>query len=153
MTPLVLSTQSSRTRGEYLYSTNLSIDRIQSALRRFEPSSRSSLCGEQPHPWYHLQHQEEKSRHRGAEARVRYGLQPTTSLLSLKLLWFLERMTESSGSLWPTMKRSWSRVGEWTTPSSMFNPLRSSTFMCHTFVGLRYYLVDFHPRQTTSESI
>jgi len=82
--PLVLSTQSSRTRGEYLYSTFLSIDRIRPASRRSEPSSRSSLCGEQPHPWYHLQHQEEKSRHRGAEARVRYGLQPTTSLLSLK---------------------------------------------------------------------
>lgn len=71
ISPLVLSTQSSRTRVEYLYSTNLSIDRIRSALRRSEPSSRSSLCGEQPHPWYHLQHQEEKSRHRGAEARVR----------------------------------------------------------------------------------
>jgi len=24
---------------------------------------------------------------------------------------------------------------------------------CHTFVGLRYFLVGFHPRQTTNQSL
>jgi len=86
LTPLVLSTQSSRTRAKYPNSTSLSTHRILPVSPRYEPSSRSSLCGEQPHPWDHLQPQVEKSRHRGAEARVRYGLQPTTSLLSLELL-------------------------------------------------------------------
>jgi len=77
---LVLSTQSSRTRVKYPNSTSLSIDRILPVSPRYEPSSRSSLCGEQPHPWDHLQPQVEKSRHRGAKQRVRYGLQPTISL-------------------------------------------------------------------------
>ena len=38
-----------------------------SAFRRFEPSSRTTLMGEQPNPWGLLQSQDVVSRHRGAE--------------------------------------------------------------------------------------
>ena len=54
----------------------------QPVSRRFEPSSRNSLIGEQPNPWDLLQPQDELSRHRGAELCRRYGLLGRTSLLS-----------------------------------------------------------------------
>jgi hypothetical protein len=49
---------------------------------RFEPSSRTTLIGEQPNPWDLLQPQDVVSRHRGAELRRRYGRLGGTSLLS-----------------------------------------------------------------------
>ena len=45
------------------------VDKDQTVLRRFEPSSRTSLTGEQPDPWDLLQPQDEMSRHRGAKQR------------------------------------------------------------------------------------
>ncbi len=39
-------------------------DRDQPGLRRSEPSSRTSLIGEQPNPWELLHPQDEMSRHR-----------------------------------------------------------------------------------------
>jgi len=57
-------------------------DRDQPVSRRSEPSSRTSLIGEQPNPWELLHPQDEMSRHRGAERCRRYGLLDTTSLLS-----------------------------------------------------------------------
>ncbi len=38
-------------------------DRDQTVSRRFKPSSRTSLNGEQPYPWDRLQPQDEMSRH------------------------------------------------------------------------------------------
>ena len=55
---------------------------VQPVSRRFEPSSRTSLIGEQPNPWELLHPQDEMSRHRGAEPRRRYGRLGATSLLS-----------------------------------------------------------------------
>src|SRR5690625_5915863 len=49
-------------------------DRDQTVSRRFKPSSRTSLNGEQPYPWDRLQPQDEMSRHRGAKHRRRYEL-------------------------------------------------------------------------------
>ena len=46
-------------------------DRDQPVSRRFNPSSRTSLNGEQPYPWDLLQPQDEMSRHRGAKLRRR----------------------------------------------------------------------------------
>jgi hypothetical protein len=46
-------------------------DRDQPVSRRFKPSSRTSLNGEQPYPWDLLQPQDEMSRHRGAKLRRR----------------------------------------------------------------------------------
>ena len=61
-------------------------DRDRTVSRRSEPSSRSSLIGEQPNPWDLLQPQDEKSRHRGAKHPRRYGLLGGISLLSPEYL-------------------------------------------------------------------
>ena len=57
-------------------------DRDQTVSRRFEPSSRTTLIGEQPNPWDLLQPQDVMSRHRGAKPRRRYELLGEISLLS-----------------------------------------------------------------------
>ena len=57
-------------------------DKDQPVSRRFEPSSRSFLIGEQPNPWQLLHRQDKPSRHRGAEHCRRYGRSGSTSLLS-----------------------------------------------------------------------
>ncbi len=57
-------------------------DRDQTVSRRFKPSSRTSLNGEQPYPWDRLQPQDEMSRHRGAKRLRRYELLGVISLLS-----------------------------------------------------------------------
>ena len=57
-------------------------DRDQPVSRRFEPSSRTFLIGEQPNPWDLLQPQDKMSRHRGAEPHRRYGLLDATSLFN-----------------------------------------------------------------------
>ena len=58
------------------------IDRDRTVSRRSEPSSRTTLMGEQPNPWDLLQPQDVMSRHRGAKPRRRYGLLGEISLLS-----------------------------------------------------------------------
>ena len=51
---------------------------------RSEPSSRTTLIGEQPNLWELLHPQDVVSRHRGAELRRRYERLGGTSLLSLE---------------------------------------------------------------------
>src|SRR4030042_1362989 len=58
--PLVLGTDSLK----YPAPTK---DRDQTVSRRFKPSSRTTLIGEQPNPWDLLQPQDVMSRHRGAK--------------------------------------------------------------------------------------
>ena len=67
------------------------VDRDRTVSRRSEPSSRTSLNGEQPYPWDLLQPQDEMSRHRGAKQRRRWGRLGAISLLSLEYLLFVER--------------------------------------------------------------
>ena len=67
------------------------VDRDQTVSRRFEPSSRTTLIGEQPNPWDLLQPQDVMSRHRGAKPPRRYGLLGEISLLSPAYLLFVER--------------------------------------------------------------
>ena len=57
-------------------------DRDQTVSRRFEPSSRDALMGEQPNPWDLLQPQDATSRHRGAKPPRRCELLGEISLLS-----------------------------------------------------------------------
>ena len=57
-------------------------DRDQTVSRRFKPSSRTTLNGEQPYPWDLLQPQDVMSRHRGAKPPRRCGLLGEISLLS-----------------------------------------------------------------------
>ena len=57
-------------------------DRDRTVSRRSEPSSRTTLIGEQPNPWDLLQPQDVMSRHRGAKLLRRYELLEGISLLS-----------------------------------------------------------------------
>jgi hypothetical protein len=57
-------------------------DRDRPVSRRSEPSSRTTLMGEQPNPWDLIQPQDVMSRHRGAEPCRRCELLGKTSLLS-----------------------------------------------------------------------
>ena len=57
-------------------------DRDRPGSRRSEPSSRTTLIGEQPNPWGRLQSQDVMGRHRGAKPRRRYGRSGAISLLS-----------------------------------------------------------------------
>ena len=59
--------------------------------RRSEPSSRTTLIGEQPNPWDLLQPQDVMSRHRGAKPRRRYERLGAISLLSLAYLLSFKR--------------------------------------------------------------
>jgi hypothetical protein len=73
--PLVLGTSS-------LKLLTPTTDRDQTVSRRFEPSSRTTLIGEQPNPWKVLPLQDVMSRHRGAKPRRRCELLDAISLLS-----------------------------------------------------------------------
>ena len=72
-------------------------DRDQTVSRRSEPSSRTTLIGEQPNPWDLLQPQDVMSRHRGAKLCRRYGLLGKISLLSLEYLLSVERWPFHAG--------------------------------------------------------
>ena len=72
-------------------------DTDRTVSRRSEPSSRTSLNGEQPYPWDLLQPQDEMSRHRGAKHCRRYGLLGSISLLSPAYLLSVERWPFHAG--------------------------------------------------------
>src|SRR3982751_5965377 len=72
-------------------------DRDQTVSRRFKPSSRTTLIGEQPNPWDLLQPQDAMSRHRGAKPRRRYELSGAISLLSPEYLLSDERWPFHAG--------------------------------------------------------
>src|SRR5580700_4477792 len=82
--PLVLGT-------DPLNSPTPTADRDRTVSRRSEPSSRTTLIGEQPNPWDLLQPQDVMSRHRGAKPCRRYELLGRISLLSLAYLLSVER--------------------------------------------------------------
>src|SRR5512134_675650 len=75
--PLVLRTNP-------LNSPTPTADRDRTVSRRSEPSSRTTLIGEQPNPWELLHPQDVMSRHRGAKPCRRCGLLDRISLLSLE---------------------------------------------------------------------
>ena len=82
--PLVLG-------ADLLNSLAPTADRDRPVSRRSEPSSRTTLMGEQPNPWDLLQPQDVTSRHRGAEPPRRCELLGETSLLSPEYLLSYER--------------------------------------------------------------
>ena len=82
--PLVLGT-------DPLNSPTPTADRDQTVSRRSEPSSRTTLIGEQPNPWDLLQPQDVMSRHRGAKPPRRCELLGEISLLSPEYLLSVER--------------------------------------------------------------
>ena len=88
--PLVL-------RSEPLKSPAPTVDKDRTVSRRSEPSSRTTLTGEQPDPWDLLQPQDVMSRHRGAKRPRRYGLLGVISLLSPAYLLSVERWPFHTG--------------------------------------------------------
>ena len=72
-------------------------DRDRTVSRRSEPSSRTTLIGEQPNPWDLLQPQDVMSRHRGAKQPRRYELLGVISLLSPAYLLSVERWPFHAG--------------------------------------------------------
>ena len=72
-------------------------DRDRTVSRRSEPSSRTTLIGEQPNPWDLLQPQDVMSRHRGAKHSRRCGLLGSISLLSPAYLLSVERWPFHAG--------------------------------------------------------
>jgi hypothetical protein len=72
-------------------------DRDRTVSRRSEPSSRTTLNGEQPYPWDLLQPQDVMSRHRGAKHPRRCGLLGGISLLSPAYLLSVERWPFHAG--------------------------------------------------------
>ena len=71
--PLVLR------KAPFKYPTPMA-DRDRTVSRRSEPSSRTTLIGEQPNPWDLLRPQDVMSRHRGAKHSRRCGLLGSISL-------------------------------------------------------------------------
>src|SRR6266516_2414113 len=88
--PLVL-------RNEPLNSPAPTADKDRTVSRRSEPSSRTTLIGEQPNPWDLLQPQDVMSRHRGAKRCRRYGLLGIIILLSPAYLLSVERWPIHAG--------------------------------------------------------
>ncbi len=82
--PLVLGTDPLKLRTP-------TADRDQTVSRRSEPSSRTTLIGEQPNPWDLLQPQDAMGRHRGAKPLRRCVLSGVISLLSPEYLLSDER--------------------------------------------------------------
>src|SRR5260221_8705067 len=82
--PLVL-------RNEPLKFPAPTVDKDRTVSRRSEPSSRTTLTGEQPDPSDLLQPQDVMSRHRAAKPDRRYQLLDPISLLSLPYLLSVER--------------------------------------------------------------
>src|SRR5687767_16036482 len=89
--PEVCSPRSSRTRGNSSQISTPTPDRDRTVSRRSEPSSRTTLIGEQPNPWDLLQPQDVMSRHRGAKPCRRCELLGRISLLSPAYLLSVER--------------------------------------------------------------
>ena len=77
--------------------TLLSCDSRTQCNLRSEPSSRTTLIGEQTNPWDLLQPQDVMSRHRGAKPRRRYELLGAISLLSPAYLLSDERWPYHEG--------------------------------------------------------
>ena len=126
-------------------------DRDRTVSRRSEPSSRTTLIGEQPNPWDLLQPQDVMSRHRGAKHPRRYGLLGGISLLSPAYLLSVER--------WPFHRNHRITMTVFRLCSTCTS--RSQAGLCHctlklisdqpepTIARLRYSLGGDRPSQTT----
>jgi hypothetical protein len=96
-TPEVRPSRSSRTKDSSLNFPTPTEDKDQTVSRRSEPSSRTTLIGEQPNPWDLLQPQDVMSRHRGAKPPRRCELLGEISLLSPEYLLSVERWPFHAG--------------------------------------------------------
>ena len=150
-TPEVRSPRSSRTRGNSSQQSTPTADRDQTVSRRSEPSSRTTLIGEQPNPWDLLQPQDVMSRHRGAKRPRRYELLGVISLLSPAYLLSVERWPVHEGPP-DHYDRLSSLLGSSASQSGWLMPLHSKQPISNrpepTFARLRYTLGGDRPSQT-----
>jgi hypothetical protein len=117
--PLVLGTNPLKFRTP-------TADRDRTVSRRSEPSSRTTLNGEQPYPWDRLQPQDVMSRHRGAKPHRRYGRLGAISLLSPEYLLSVERWPFHTGPP-DHYDRLSTLLGLSTLQSGRLVPLHSTT--------------------------
>ncbi len=146
--PLVLE-------SDPLNSPTPTADRDRTVSRRSEPSSRTTLNGEQPYPWDQLQPQDVMSRHRGAKRRRRYGLLGVISLLSRRTFYPL-----SDGPSTQNHRITMANFRFCSTCQS-----RSQAGLCHctrrlisdqpepTIARLRYHLGGDRPSQTACHTL
>ena len=147
--PLVL-------RSEPLKYPTPTADRDQTVSRRFEPSSRTALIGEQPNPWDLLQPQDAMSRHRGAKPPRRCELLGEISLLSPEYLLSDERWPFHAEP--PDHYILVSYLLEMSlSQSSLLLLLHSESTVTkraeQTFESLRYFFGGDHPSQTTHQTM
>ena len=100
-------------------------DRNRTVSRRSEPSSRTTLIGEQPNPWDLLQPQDVMSRHRGAKPPRRCELLGEISLLSPAYLLSVERWPFHAGPP-DHYDRLSSLLDLWVSQSGRLVPLHST---------------------------
>ncbi len=101
-------------------------DKDQTVSRRSEPSSRTTLIGEQPNPWDLLQPQDVMSRHRGAKPPRRCELLGEISLLSPEYLLSVERWPFHTGP--PDHFDLLSQLLDlWVSQSSSLMPMHSTS--------------------------
>ena len=146
--PLVLGTNP-------LNSPTPTADRDRTVSRRSEPSSRTTLIGEQPNPWDLLQPQDVMSRHRGAKRCRRYGLLGIISLLSPAYLLSVERWPFHAGPP-DHYDRLSSLLDLSVSQSGRLMPLHSTSDSDRsepTIARLRYSLGGDRPSQTTHHAM
>ena len=147
--PLVLGT-------DPLKSPTPTADRDRTVSRRSEPSSRTTLIGEQPNPWDLLQPQDVMSRHRGAKRCRRYGLLGIISLLSPAYLLSVERWPFHAGPP-DHYDRLSSLLDLLVSQSGWLMPLHSKRPISDrsepTIARLRYSLGGDRPSQTAHHAL
>ena len=146
--PLVL-------RTDPLKSPPPTADRDQTVSRRFKPSSRTALIGEQPNPWDRLQPQDAMSRHRGAKPPRRCELLGEISLLSPEYLLSVERRPSiQNRRITKTCFRTCSTCMSCSQAPLCLCTLRLVSNQPEgTFARLRYSLGGDRPSQTTHQAV
>ena len=130
-------------------------DRDRTVSRRSEPSSRTTLIGEQPNPWDLLQPQDVMSRHRGAKHPRRYGLLGGISLLSPAYLYPLsDGPSTRNHRITMTVFRLCSTCQSCSQAGLCHCTLRTISDRSEpTFARLRYSLGGDRPSQTTHHTM
>src|SRR5688572_24660860 len=130
-------------------------DRDQTVSRRFKPSSRTALNGEQPYPWDLLQPQDAMSRHRGAKPRRRYELLGAISLLSPEYLLSDERWpVHVEHRITKACFRTCLTCRSCSQAPLCFYTLRQVSDLAEgTFARLRYSLGGDRPSQTAYQAV
>ena len=130
-------------------------DRDRTVSRRSEPSSRTTLIGEQPNPWDLLQPQDVMSRHRGAKHCRRYELLGSISLLSRRTFYPLsDGPSTQNHRITMTVFRLCSTCQSHSQASLCHCTLRTISDRSElTFARLRYYLGGDRPSQTTHHTM